>query len=77
MIGESPTPFVKISIIFLASLVRERIKSYPRVVGISSSCTPHGVKLYISGTLNHVMVERVNPMQEKFEETKGVTRSRK
>jgi len=77
MIGESPTPFVKSSINFLASLVRERIQFYHRVVGFSPSCTLRGVKFYISGTLNHVMMDTVNSMQEKFEETKGVTRSRK
>ena len=34
-----------------ASLVRERLKSYPRVSEISLSCTPHGVRFYISSVL--------------------------
>ena len=31
-----------------SSLVRERLKSYPRVSEISLSCTPPGVRFYIS-----------------------------
>ena len=31
-----------------ASLVRERLKSYPRVSDISLSCTPTGVRFFIS-----------------------------
>ena len=35
------------------SLVRERLKSYPRVSEISLSCTHRGVRFYISLYFNH------------------------
>ena len=48
-IGKSPTPLVRFqSFSNSASLVRERLKSYPRVSEIFLSCTPPGVRFYIS-----------------------------